>query len=111
MPGQPHLMPGRPHLITQAANYLTSRQGTPKEKLVLGGKLVWAARTFSGGWTPDLLQRADSIYQGLLRDGIVQKAVVNQMDENTAKKCLKQLAKDTVELAADVEQASLQGRP
>ena len=32
------------------------------------------------------------------------------MDENTANKCLKQLAKDMAELAAGIEQARSQGR-
>ena len=33
------------------------------------------------------------------------------MDENTAEKCLKQLTKDTVELAAEVERGRSQRRP
>jgi hypothetical protein len=33
------------------------------------------------------------------------------MDESTANKCLKQLTKDTLELAAETEQARSQGRP
>ena len=96
--------------IAQAAKLLATGPGTPKEKLVLGGKLIWAARTLPGDWTPDLLERANSIYRGLLKGGTVQKTV-EQMDENTANKCLKQLAKDTAELAAGIEQARSQGRP
>jgi hypothetical protein len=103
-------MPEQLHLIAQTANFLTTGPGTPKEKLILGGKLIWAARILPGDWTPDLLERANSIYRGLLKDGNVQKTV-EQMDENTAKKCLKQLTKDTVELAAEIEQARSQGRP
>ena len=34
---------------------------------------------------------------------------VEQMDENAADKCLKRLAKDTAELAAETEQARSQG--
>ena len=97
------------HPIAQAAAFLTSGPGTPKEKLVLGGKLIWAARTLPGDWTPDLLERANSIYRGLLTGGTVQKTV-EQMDENAANKCLKQLAKDTAELAAETEQARSQAR-
>ena len=103
-------MPVQLNPIAQAANFLTTGPGTPKEKLVLGGKLIWAARTLPGDWTPDLLERANSIYRGLLKGGTVQKTV-EQMDENTANKCLKQLAKDTAELAAGIEQARSQNRP
>jgi len=97
-------MPISPHPIALAANFLTIGLGTPKEKLVLGGKLIWAARTLSDDWTPDLLEKANSIYRGLLKGGTVLKTV-EQMDENTANKCLKQLTKDTVQLAAEIEQA------
>ena len=103
-------MPVQLHPIAQAANFLTTGPGTPKEKLILGGKLIWAARALSGDWTPELLERANSIYRGLLKDGTMQKTV-EQMDENTASKCLKQLTKDTVELAAEIEKARSQGRP
>ena len=102
-------MPVQLHPIAQAANFLTSGPGTSKEKLILGGKLIWAARTLPGDWTPDLLERATSIYRGLLKDGTVQKTV-EQMDENTANKCIKQLTKEMVELAAEIEQARSQGR-
>ena len=103
-------MPVQLHPIAQAANFLTTGPGMPKEKLILGGKLLWAAKTLSGDWTPDLLERANSIYRGLVKDGTVQKTV-EQMDENTANKCLKQLTKDTVELAAEIDQAKSQDRP
>ena len=103
-------MPVQVHPIAQAAAFLTTGPGTPKEKLVLGGKLIWAARTLPGDWTPELLERANGIYRGLLTGGSVQKTV-EQMDENTADKCLKQLAKDTAELAAETEQARSQARP
>ena len=102
-------MPIQLHPIAQAANFLTTGPGTPKEKLILGGKLLWAARTIPGDWTPELLERANSIYRGLLKGGSVRKTV-EQMDENTANKCLKQLARDTAELAAGIEQARSQGR-
>jgi hypothetical protein len=100
-------MPGQPHLIAEAANFLTSGKGTPKEKLIHGGKLIWAATILSDDWTPDLLGRANGIYRGLSKDGIVQKAVVEKMDEETAKKRLKQLTTDVMKLAAEIEQ----GRP
>ena len=103
-------MPDQLHLIAQAANFLTSGKGTPKEQLIHGGKLIWAARILSDDWPPNLAERANSIYRGLMKDGIVRKTVVEQMDENTAKKRLTQLTKDTVELAAEIEQASRQGR-
>ena len=97
-------MPVQVHPIALAATFLATGPGTPKQKLILGGKLIWAARTYPGDWTPDLLEKANSIYRGLLKGGTLQKAV-EQMDENTANKCLQQLAKDTAELAAETEQA------
>jgi hypothetical protein len=103
-------MPVQLHPIAQAAAYLTTGPGTPKQKLLLGGKLIWAATILPGDWTPDLLERANSIYRGLLKGGTVQKTV-EQMDENVANKCLKQLSKDTAELAAEIEQARSRARP
>ncbi len=103
-------MPVQSHPIAQAATFLTTGPGTPKEKLVLGGKLIWAARLLPEDWTPDLLERANGIYQGLLTGGSVRRTV-KQMDENTADKRLKRLAKDTAELAAEIEQARSQARP
>ncbi|MGD0898866.1 MAG: hypothetical protein ABR915_13595 [Thermoguttaceae bacterium] len=103
-------MPVQLHPIAQAANFLTTGPGTPKEKLIIGGKLIWAAKTLAGDWTPNLLEKANSIYRGLVKDGTVQKTV-EQMDENTANKCFKQLTKDTVELAGEIEQARSQARP
>ena len=103
-------MPIQLHPIAQAANFLTSGRGTSKEKLIHGGKLIWVARVFPGDWTPDLLARANSIYRSLFTGGTVQKTV-EQMDENAASKCLKQLTKDVVQLAAEMEQGRSQGRP
>ena len=102
-------MPVQEHPIAQAATFLTTGPGTPKEKLILGGKLIWAARMLPGDWTPDLLEKANGIYRGLLKGGTVQKTV-EQMDENAANKCLKQLAKVTTELAAEIEQARSRAR-
>jgi len=103
-------MPVQLHPIAQAADFLMTGPGTPKEKIILGGKLVFAARALSGDWTPDLLERANSIYRGLVKDGTMQKTV-ERMDENAAGRCLKQLTKDMVELAAEIEQARSRGRP
>ena len=60
-------MPVQVHPIAQAATFLATGPGTAKEKLVLGGKLIWAARTLPGDWTPELLERANGIYRGLLK--------------------------------------------
>ena len=98
-----------PNPIAQAVKSLTTGLGTPKEKLRLGGKLLWAARTIPGNWTPELLGRANRIYGGLLQGGSLHRRL-EQMDENAANKCLKQLAKDMAELAAGIEQARSQGR-
>ena len=57
-------MPVQVHPIAQAAAFLAAGPGTPKEKLVLGGKLIWAARTLPEDWTPDLREKANSIYGG-----------------------------------------------
>lgn len=95
--------------IAQAAKLLTTGSGTAKEKLLLVGKLLWAATTIPGDWTPDLLARANSIYRGLLRGSTLRNAV-EEMDENAASKCVKQLAKDTAELAAAIEQVRSRGR-
>ena len=103
-------MPISPHPITQAATVLTTGPGTTKEKLVLGCKLIWAATILPGDWTPALLERANSIYHGLVKNGSLLKTV-ELMDENTAEKCFKQLAMDTVELAAEVERGRSRGRP
>ena len=103
-------MPVQVHPIAQAAAFLATGPGTAKQKLVLGGKLIWAARTYPGDWTPELLERANSIYRSLLTGGSVQKTV-EQMDENAASKCLKQLTKDTAELAAETERARSQAGP
>ena len=97
------------HPIVQAAALLTSGSGTPKEKLVLGGKLIWIARAIRGDWTPDLLERANRIYHGLLQGSTLKKAV-EEMDDSAANKCLTQLTKDTVELAAEFELVRSQGR-
>ena len=99
-----------PNPIAQAVKSLTTGSGTAKEKLRLGSKLLWAARTIPGNWTPELLERANRIYGGLLQGGSVHKRL-EEMDENAANKCLKQLAKDMVELAAEIERARSQGRP
>ena len=103
-------MPVQVHPIALAATFLTTGPGSPKEKLILGGKLIFAAKILPGDWTPELLERVNSIYRGLLKGGSVRKTV-EQMDENAANKCLKQLAKDTTELAAEIEQARSQARP
>jgi hypothetical protein len=98
------------HPIAQAADFFTNSRATPKEKLILGGKLIWAASTLPGNWTPELLERANSIYRGLIRGGTLQKTV-DQMDESAADACLRQVTKDTVELAAATVQIRSQGRP
>jgi len=99
-----------PSLVEQAASFLKSSSATPKEKLVIGGKLLWSDTIFSEDWTPELLDRARTAYKFLFKHGTMKKTV-EQMDENTANKCLKQLTKDTVELAAEIEQARSQVRP
>jgi hypothetical protein len=101
-------MPVQPHLIAQAADYLTNEKGTPRQKLILGGKLLWAARTFGNGWTPELMVRANNVCRGLSKDGITA-VTVKWMKDETVEKCLKELTKEVVELAVQIERRRLQG--
>ena len=100
-----------PRPVEQAASFLKSSSATPKEKLVIGGKLLWAATMLSEDWTPELLDRARTAYKSLLKHGNMEKSV-KQMDEKDASRCLTQFTKDVTQLATDIEQArSQQPRP
>jgi hypothetical protein len=100
-----------PHLVEQAASFLNSGPATSKQKLVIGGKLLWAATAFSEGWTPELLDRAKAAYKFLLKCGSM-KRTVEEMNEKDASRCLAQFTKDVTQLATDIEQArSQQPRP
>jgi hypothetical protein len=100
-----------PHLVEQAANFLKSSSATPKQKLIIGGKLFRAAMIFSKDWTPELLNQAVTAYKFLLKHGNV-KRTVEEMDEKDASRCLAQFTKDVTQLATDIEQArSQQPRP
>ena len=100
-----------PHLVEQAANFLKSSTATPKQKLIIGGKLLWAATMVSKDWTPELLERARAAYKFLLEHGNIERTV-KEMDEKEASRCLKQFTKDVTQLATDIEQArSQQPRP
>jgi hypothetical protein len=96
-----------PHLVEQAASFLKSSSSTPKEKLVIGGKLLGAAIVFSKDWTPQLLDRAKAAYKFLLKYDNIKKTV-DQMDENAAKRCLAQFTKNVMQLAIDIEQVRSQ---
>ena len=100
-------MPVSPHLVEQAASFLQSSSATPKEKLAIGGKFVWAATMVSNGWTPELLDRARTAYKFLFKHGNM-KRTVEQMDEKGASRCLTQFTKDVTQLATDIEQARSQ---
>ncbi len=97
----------RPHPVEQTANFLKSSSATSKEKLVIGGKLLWAAMMLSEDWTPELLERARVVYNFLLKHGSVERTV-EQMDEKAASRCLIQLTKDVTQLATDIKQARSQ---
>jgi hypothetical protein len=101
-------MSARPHLIAKAAEYLTKEKGTPREKLVFGAKLLWIATTFADGWTPKMLTRAKGVCRGLAKDGITEREMKWMKDE-TVKNCLKELTKEVVELAAEIERGRRQG--
>lgn len=100
-------MPISPCPVEQAASFLTSTSATPKEKLVVGGKLLWAATTLSNDWTPELLEQARTAYKFLLKHGNVERTL-EQMDEKAASRCLAQFTKDVTQLATDVKQARSQ---
>ena len=96
-----------PHLVEQAANFLNSSSASPKQKLVIGGKLLWAATMVSKDWTPELLERARTAYKFLLKCGSM-KRTVEEMDEKAVSRCLAQFTKDVTQLATDIEQARSQ---
>jgi hypothetical protein len=100
-----------PHLVEQAANFLKSSSAIPKQKLIIGGKLLWAATMVSKDWTPELLDQARAAYKFLLKHGNMKKTVA-QMDDKDASRCLKQFTNKVTQLATDIEQArSQQPRP
>jgi hypothetical protein len=100
-----------PHLVEQAANFLTSNSAAPKQKLIIAGKLLWAATMVSKDWTPELLHRARTAYKFLLEHGNM-KRTVEEMDEKTVNRCLAQFTQDVTQLATDIEQVrSQQPRP
>ena len=90
--------------VEQAAKFLTSGSGTPKEKLLVGGKMLRVTMMLTGDWTPDLLTKAKGILAVLLDGGTLEKTVA-RMNEKAASKCLDQLTKDMTELANGIEQA------
>ena len=96
-----------PRPVEQAASFLKSSSATPKEKLVIGGKLLWAATMLSEDWTPELLDRARTAYKFLFKHGNM-KRTMEQMDEKDASRCLTQFTKDVTQLATDIEQARSQ---
>jgi hypothetical protein len=100
-----------PHLVEDAASFLKNGSATPKEKLAIGGKLVWGTTMVSNGWTPRLLGRARTACKFLFKHGTM-KRTVEQMDEKDASRCLTQFTKDVTQLATDIEQArSQRARP
>ena len=96
------------HLVEQAADFLKNTSAaTPKEKLAIGGKLLWSATVVSKGWTPELLDQARATGKFLFKHGNI-KRTLEQMDEKDASRYLKQFTKDVTELAADIEEAGNQ---
>ena len=95
--------------VAQAAQLLASGSGTPKEKLVMCGKMIWSATVLARDWPPDLLEKTNRIKRVLMKGGTVEKTV-EQMSESAASECLKQLTRGTAELAATIAEAREQGR-
>ena len=92
------------HLLEEAASFLQSSSATPKEKLVIGGKLLWSDTMLSEDWTPELLDRARTACKFLFKHGTMNRTV-EQMDEKDASRCLAQFTKDVTQLATDIKQA------
>ena len=95
--------------IAEVADYLSCRPGTPKEKLVIGGKMLSAALMFSSEWPPALVNKAARLKASLLKGYKVEKAVENLTD-NAAKQTLKQLTQDMIDLAQEIERAKSKSR-
>jgi hypothetical protein len=95
--------------VAETAKFLASGSGTPKEILIVGGKMLRMAMMITGDWTPELLAEANRILAILLDDGTLEMTVA-RMDEKAAGKCLDQLAKDVTELAKGIEHARSQKR-
>ena len=100
-----------PHPVEQAASLLQSSSATPKQKLIIGSKLLRAAMMLSNDWTPELLGQATTAYKFFLKCDSV-KRTLEQMDEKAVSRCLAQFTKDVTQLATDIEKArSQQPRP
>jgi hypothetical protein len=100
-----------PHLVEDAASFLKNSSAAPKEKLAIGGKIVWGATMVSNGWTPRLLGRARTACKFLFKNGNMKKTL-ERMNEKDASRFLKQFTKDVTQLATDIEKAeSHQPRP
>jgi hypothetical protein len=100
-------MPGKSRPIEQAAEFLRTSSASPKEKLVVGVKLLQAATMFSEDWPPELLNRAREICHAFLKNRSVA-AWIRRMDEAAIGRRLTQLTQDVAELAADLEKAGRQ---
>ncbi len=94
--------------VAQAAQLLASGSGTPKEKLIMCGKMIWSATVLARDWPAELLEKANSIKRVLMKGGTVEKTV-KQMSETAVSECLTQLTRDTAELAATIAEARKQG--
>ena len=95
--------------VARAAELLNSGSGTPKQRLIIGSKIFWAAMTRREVWPPELLEKAQLIYATLLKRGKV-RTTVERMDDETASRCAEQFAKSVTELAAAIKQATGEGR-
>jgi hypothetical protein len=92
------------HLVKEAASFLKNSSATPKEKLAIGGKIVWGATMVSNGWTPELLGQARTACKFLFKRGSLERTV-KQMDEKDASRCLAQFTKDVTQLATAIKRA------
>ena len=48
------------HHVADVAEFLTNGLGTPKEKLVIGGKMLRMVMMIGGDWTPNLRTKTES---------------------------------------------------
>jgi hypothetical protein len=96
-------MPAPVNRVAEVAEFLARGRGTPKEKLVIGGKMLRAAMMFAEDWTPGSLAKAKETLATLTKDGSLEKTVAG-MDKNSVSNALDQLTKVVTGLAEGIEQ-------
>ena len=102
-------MPVQVHPIAQAATFLATGPGNSQAEARPWRQADPGGEDVPRGLDTGVAGEGQQHLPRSLTGGSVQKTV-EQMDANAADKCLKRLAKDTAELAAETEQARSQAR-